>query len=218
MAADEREQTRAEAGRLEAAREKERASLARKQERAQKEAAHAAQSTEKESAAAARMADLVATLGHELAEVLQDVPVCDLRKEVQEVAQLFEVTRWMTSVEGWSPNAVLPTLQTQLAAGTHAMGQPMSAQLAQHDHLEGMPRVYMALSTMAQAVQTSSSGAKGRNEAAGTPRINAALQGAAEKLAAAPAAQVEVARLGELQQAAARDESRPRCARRRPRR
>jgi hypothetical protein len=37
--------------------------------------------------------------------------------------------------------------------------------------------------------------------------INSALQEAAEKLGASPASQEEVARLGELQQAAARDES-----------
>ena len=43
--------------------------------------------------------------------------------------------------------------------------------------------------------------------AAGEVRSNSALQEAAEKLAANPASQDDVARLGELQQAAARDES-----------
>ena len=96
----------------------------------------------------------------------------------------------------------------------------MTAQLAQHDHLEGMPRVYLTLSTMVMATAAGSGSAKGPNEAAGTVRINGALQGVAEKLGAHPTAQEEVARLGELQQAVARDETESPAlrARRRPRR
>ena len=67
-----------EADGLAAGREEERASLARQQERAQEEAAAAAQPTRESSAATAAMVNLVAILGQELAEVLQDVPACDL--------------------------------------------------------------------------------------------------------------------------------------------
>ena len=108
--ADEREQKRLEAGRAKAAEEKKQASLARKQAREQKGAARKEQPTPEEDADAALMAELVAALGHEIAEVLQGVLACDLRKEVHGMAQMFEVTRFMVAVHGWDPRSVLPTL------------------------------------------------------------------------------------------------------------
>ena len=77
----------------------------------------------------------------------------------------------------------------------------MTAQLAQHDHMDGMGRVYLTLSAMAVATAAGGSGGgKARTSAAGEVRIiNSALQEAAEKLGASPASQEEVARLGKLQ-------------------
>ena len=66
------------------------------------------------------------------------------------------------STAGWNPDIVLPTLQTQLTAGTHAMGQTMAAMLTQNDHLSGMPRVFLTLSTMAQATSGGSGAARRR--------------------------------------------------------
>ena len=42
------------------------------------------------------------------------MPACDLRKEVQSIARMFEVTQFMVADEDWNPSSVLPTLQTQL--------------------------------------------------------------------------------------------------------
>ena len=84
----------------------------------------------------------------------------------------------------------------------------MTALLAQHVHMDGMARVYLTLSAMAVATAAGGGGGgNARTAAAGEVRSNSALQEAAEKLAANPASQDDVARLGELQQAAARDES-----------
>ena len=80
------------------------------------------------------------------------------------------------------------------------------ALLEQHAHVDGMTRVYLTLSAMAVAT-AAGGGGKARTAAAGEVRINSALQLATEKLAANPESLDAVARLGELQQAAARDES-----------
>ena len=103
---------------------------------------------------------------------------------------------------------MLPTLQTQLAASAApgAMGQTMSAMLAQNDHLTGRARVVLTVSSIAQATSGSSGGAAARHEAAGCVRINGALQAAAEAFGADPAAREELAWLGQLQQAASKDE------------
>ena len=64
------------------------------------------------SAATAAMVNLVASLGQELAQVLEGVEACDLRQQVDGIAQLFEVTERMVRVTGWNAEIVLPTLQT----------------------------------------------------------------------------------------------------------
>jgi hypothetical protein len=162
----------------------------------------------------------MANLGQELAEVLEGLEAADLRQQIEGIAQLFEITERMVRVPGWNAKIVLPTLQTQLAAGVGAMGQTMSAMLAQNDHVTGMPRVFLTVSTMAQATSGSSGGAATRHEAAGSVRINGPLQAAAEALGANPAAREELGRLGHLCSRRHRRTraSCPRCARRRPRR
>ena len=82
------------------------------------------------------------------------MPARCLRKEqVQCMAQMFEVTRFMVAVQGWDPRSVLPTLKTQLQVGTHAMGQSVTALLEQHAHVDSMTRVYLTLSAMAVATR-----------------------------------------------------------------
>ena len=55
------------------------------------------------------MAETVAAIGNDIAEVLEGVPASGLRKEVTSMAQLFEVTRYMVSVEGcvWHREVIL---------------------------------------------------------------------------------------------------------------
>ena len=120
---------------------------------------------------------------------------------------MFDVTERMVRVKGWKADQVLPTLQTQLAAGVSSMGQSMSVMLAQNNHVGDMrARVVLTMSAMAAATAASGSGAAMRHEAAGSVRINGALQAAAEELGANSAAREAEARLGQLQQAASRDE------------
>ena len=68
---------------------KQAASLARRQAREQQEAARKAQPTKVVEADAALLAETIAALGSDIAEVLEGVPPCGLRKEMTNMARLF---------------------------------------------------------------------------------------------------------------------------------
>ena len=54
------------------------------------------------------------------------------------MARLFEATRPLVlDDDDWDPLVVLPTLQTHLQLGAHAMGQTMAGLLDQYGHAGG---------------------------------------------------------------------------------
>jgi hypothetical protein len=162
---------------------KQAAALARRQAREHQEAARKAQPIEEEEADAALMAQTIADIGSDIAEVLEGMPPRSLRKEVTSMARLFEATWPLVDVDNWNPRSVLPTLQTHLQLGAHAMGQSMTALLDQHGHVKGMTRVYLTLSAIAAATKGSSGGSgAARASAPGEVRVNGSLQKAMEAL------------------------------------
>ena len=57
------------------------------------------------------------------------------------MARLFEATRPLVQDnDDWDPLVVLPTLQTHLQLGAHAMGQTMAGLLDQYGHAGGSGR------------------------------------------------------------------------------
>ena len=121
---------------------------------------------------------------------------------------MFEVTKSLVSgTTQWNQNFVLPAMQCCLATGATAMGQTLQSLFDQNCHIPDLrARVGIAVVVVAQNA-AASGGAAGSAAAATSASVNEALKSAADKIGNDGAGRAEVAQLGALSTAAARDES-----------
>ena len=163
-------------------------------------AAHAAD----EDAAGRTMLALAADVGSNMLTALEGVTPGGARAAIKGLAQAFTVTERMVRQDDWTPETVISAVQTQLTEAVFVMGQPFKTLIENNARIQNLrARISLTVSTMASVVN---SGAARRSEPAGAARVNPALKAAADKLGA-EGPNATVARLQQLANDAAQDES-----------